>query len=143
MPGLSSHNDEARKSWDLGFNQAASSPEPRSGQETDCGNGLLSQVLRSPEKPVGQAPETGRPVRLIGNGLFQWKPSGCIAFRHSNGVIAELTRFGFPMTVDDEDVAKCFGLEIARLILNASFRQFEIARRESKQRTMIDIRRRR
>jgi len=26
------------------------------------------------------------------------KPTGCIAFKHSNGVISELTRFRFPMT---------------------------------------------
>lgn len=47
---------------------------------------------------------------LLGN-VTQWKPTGSIAFKHSNGVITELTRFRFPMNCDDEDVAKCFGLE--------------------------------
>src|SRR5678816_3303096 len=36
----------------------------RSGQETDRGKGILSQVLRGPEKPLDQAPEAGRPVCL-------------------------------------------------------------------------------
>jgi len=42
-------------------------------------------------------------------------------FTHSNGVIGELTRFRFPMLCDGENVAKCFGVEIARLILDTSF----------------------
>src|ERR1044071_235961 len=45
------------------------------------------------------------------------------------------------MTCDDEDVAKCFGLEIARLLLDSSFREFEIARHESEQRMMKQSRR--
>jgi hypothetical protein len=44
--------------------------------------------------------------------------------KHRNGVISEMTRFRFPMNCDDEDVAKCFGLEIARLLLDVSFREF-------------------
>ena len=72
------------------------------------------------------------PIRetLLG-AVDQWKPTGCIAFKHSNGVVSELTRFRFPMPCDDETVAKCFGVEIARLLLDASFREFERARRES------------
>ena len=35
------------------------------------------------------------------------------------------------MKCDDESVAKCFGLEIARLLLDASFRHFAKARYES------------
>jgi len=35
------------------------------------------------------------------------------------------------MNCDDKEVAKRFGLEIARLLLDASFREFEIARHES------------
>jgi len=34
----------------------------------------------------------------------------------------------FPMNCDDEGVAKCFGLEIARLLLDSSVRDFQIAR---------------
>ena len=77
---------------------------------------------------------------LLGD-VTKWKPTGCIAFKHSNGVITELTRFRFPMNCDDEDVAKCFGLEIARLLLDSSFREFEIARQESEQRMMKQSRR--
>ena len=38
------------------------------------------------------------------------------------------------MNCDDEDVAKCFGLEIARLLLDISFREFATARYESEKR---------
>ena len=61
--------------------------------------------------------------------VTQWKPTGCVAFKQSNGVISELTRFRFPMTCDDEEVAKCFGLEeIARLLLDSSFRESHVTR---------------
>ena len=66
--------------------------------------------------------------------VTQWKPTGCIGFKHANGVITELMRFQFPMNCDHEEVAKCFGLEIARLLLDSSFREFEIARQESEKR---------
>src|SRR5678815_1454698 len=35
---------------------------------------------------------------LLGR-VTQWKPTGCIAYKHSNGVVAELTRFRFPITL--------------------------------------------
>ena len=74
--------------------------------------------------------------------VTQWKPTGCIAHKHRNGVITELTRFRFPMNCDDEEVAKCFGLEIARLLLDSSFRDFQIARYESEKRMLREMRRR-
>ena len=77
---------------------------------------------------------------LPGN-VTHWKPTGCIAFKHANGVISELTRFRFPMNCDDKEVAKCFGLEIARLLLDSNFREFEIARHESEQRMIKQSRR--
>jgi len=77
---------------------------------------------------------------LLGQ-VTKWKPTGCIAHKHRNGVITELTRF--PMNCDDEDVAKCFGLEIARLLLDVSFRDFQIARYESEKRLIQQSRRRR
>src|SRR5678815_4221813 len=70
---------------------------------------------------------------LLGR-VTQWKPIGCIAYKHSNGVVVELTRFRFPMTFDDENVAKCFGLEIARLLLDSSYQEFVTARYESENR---------
>jgi len=62
--------------------------------------------------------------------------TGSIAFKPSNGVITELTRFRFPMT---EDVAPCFGLEIARILLDSSFRDFQMARYESEQRMIQQV----
>ena len=62
-------------------------------------------------------------------------------FKHSNGVISELTRFRFPMNCEDEDVAKCFGLEIARLLLDVSFRGFQLARYKSEKRLIDQSRR--
>jgi hypothetical protein len=78
---------------------------------------------------------------LLGR-VTQWKPTGCIAFKHTNGVITELTRFRFPMNCDDEGVAKCFGLEIVRLLLDTSFRDFKIARYDSEKRMIQQSRRR-
>ena len=57
-----------------------------------------------------------------------------------NGVITELMRFQFPMTCDDENVAKCFGLEIARMLLDSSYRDFAIARYESEKRLIRESR---
>jgi hypothetical protein len=74
--------------------------------------------------------------------VTQWKPTGCIGSKHSNGVISELTRFRFPMNCDDEEVAKCFGLEIARMLLDVSFRDFQIARYECEKRMVQQSRRR-
>ena len=36
-------------------------------------------------------------------------------------------RFQFPMNCDDENVAKCFALEIARMLLDSSYWDFAIA----------------
>ena len=79
---------------------------------------------------------------LLGR-VTQWKPTGCIAFKHTNGVITERTRFRFPMNCDDEEVAKCFGLEIARLLLDSSVRDFHLPRYESEKRMEKEMRRRR
>jgi hypothetical protein len=77
---------------------------------------------------------------LLGR-VTQWKPTRSIAHKHRNGVITELTRFRFPMNCDDEEVAKCFGLEIARLLLDTSFRDFQIARYDSEKRMIQQSRR--
>src|ERR1044071_9098599 len=79
---------------------------------------------------------------LLGD-VTKWKPTGSIAFKHSNGVITELTRFRFPMNRDDEDVAKSFGLEIARLLLDSSFGDFAKTRYKSEKRMVRDSRQRR
>jgi len=51
-------------------------------------------------------------------------------------VITELMRFHLPMKCDNKEVAKCFGLEIARLLFDSSFRDFQIARYESEKRML-------
>jgi hypothetical protein len=48
---------------------------------------------------------------LLGQ-VTHWKPTGCIAHKHRNGVITELMRFVFPMNCDEENVAKCFGWKL-------------------------------
>jgi hypothetical protein len=44
------------------------------------------------------------------------------------------------MTCDDEEDSKCFGLEIARLLLDSSFRDFAMARYESEKRLIRESR---
>lgn len=51
--------------------------------------------------------------------------------KHRNGVISELMRIQFPMTFEDEIVAKWFGLETARILLDSSYRLFAIGRYQS------------
>ena len=44
-----------------------------------------------------------------------WYATGSIGYRRPDRSVVELTRFRFPgMKFDDEDVAKWFGLELAR-----------------------------
>ena len=64
----------------------------------------------------------------------QYRGFGCIAYKNRKGLITELTRFEFPMTFDDKAVAEWFGLEIARILLDSSYRDFAIARYESEKR---------
>jgi hypothetical protein len=47
------------------------------------------------------------------------------------------------MTCDDEEVAKFSGLEIARILLDSSFRDFAKARYESEKQLIRDRRQRR
>lgn len=77
---------------------------------------------------------------LLGQ-VTKWKPTGCIAHKHRDGSITELMRFQFPRNCDDENVAKCLGLEIARILLDSSFRDFAIARYESETRRIQESRR--
>jgi len=45
------------------------------------------------------------------------------------------------MTVTNENVAKCLGLEIAQILLDSSFRDFAIARYESETQRLQESRR--
>jgi len=101
---------------------------------------------RSREQPMN---EEYRGLRLYGGcepisetllgQVTQWRPTGCIAYKHRTGLITELTRFQFPMTCDDENVAKCFGLEVARILLDSRFRDFAIGRYESEKRRIQEV----
>jgi hypothetical protein len=49
--------------------------------------------------------------------------------------LLELTRFQLrSMTFDEEEDAECFGLEITRLLVDSSYREFSIARYETEKR---------
>jgi hypothetical protein len=91
---------------------------------------------------IEEAKETYRRFNLYGGTnpvattllatVTEWSPKGTIAYARPNGVIVELTRLQLKsMAFQDEEVARCFGLELARLVLNASYRDFAIARYES------------
>ena len=57
------------------------------------------------------------------------------------GPITELTKLQMKsMAFDDENVAKCFGLELARIVLDACYRDFAIARYKT-EKTLIQQRR--
>jgi hypothetical protein len=93
-------------------------------------------------EPAAPRIDVGEPISdtLLGQ-ITQWKPTGCIAFKHRNGVISELMRIQFPMTFEDEIVAKWFGLETARILLDSSDRLFAIARYEREKRLAKQSRR--
>jgi hypothetical protein len=72
--------------------------------------------------------------RLLGR-ITQWSPTGSIDYSRRNGSLVELTRFRLPsMTIDDEAVAKRFGLELARLLVDSCYRDLVIARYETEKR---------
>jgi hypothetical protein len=50
-------------------------------------------------EPAAPRIDVGEPISdtLLGQ-ITQWKPTGCIAFKHRNGVISEIMRIQFPMT---------------------------------------------
>ena len=64
-----------------------------------------------------------------------WYARGDIDYRRPDRSVVELTRFRFPcMKFDDEDVAKWFGLELARLIVDSCYRDLVIKRYEAEKR---------
>jgi hypothetical protein len=68
---------------------------------------------------------------LLGH-ITQWSPTGSIEYVRPRGSVVELTRFRLPsFTVDDKVVAAWFGLELARLFVDSSYRAFVIARYET------------
>jgi hypothetical protein len=52
------------------FQSTAEFHRARRSQETDGRKEILPRILRFTEKPFDEAPETGGPVWLVGDGLF-------------------------------------------------------------------------
>ena len=73
-----------------------------------------------------------------------WYATGSIDYRRPDRSVVELTRFRFPgMKFDDEDVAKWFGLELARLIVDSCYRDLVMERYEIEKRRIQKRRQRR
>jgi hypothetical protein len=74
------------------------------------------------------------PESLLGR-ITAWYATGSIDFRRADHSVTELTRFRLPgMKFEDENVAKRFGLELARLFVDAFYRDFVIQRYEIEKR---------
>src|SRR5687768_3105356 len=77
---------------------------------------------------------------LLGR-ITAWYATGCIDFRRPDHSVVELSRFRFYcMKFDDENVAKRFGLELARLFVDAFYRDFVIERYEIEKRRIQERR---
>jgi hypothetical protein len=65
--------------------------------------------------------------------ITEWCPRGAIDYRCRDRSLVELTRVpAFPL--DDEPTAECFGLEIARLLVDSCYRELVIERYEMEKR---------
>jgi len=64
-----------------------------------------------------------------------WYSTGSVDYERPSRSVVELTRLQFrKMMFDEKETAEIFGLEIARLLLDTGYREFEIARDETKKR---------
>ena len=71
-------------------------------------------------------------------------PSGAIDYRRPDRSLVELKRFLVPaFPLNDEATAECFGLEIARLLVDIYYRELVIERHETEKRIIQQGRRRR
>jgi hypothetical protein len=67
--------------------------------------------------------------------VTQWYPTGSIDYLRRDHSLVELTRFRFKaMNFDEKVIAEWFGLRIARIVLDSSYREFAIARYEAEKR---------
>ena len=74
--------------------------------------------------------------------ITQWCPSGAIDYRRPDRSLVELTRFRVPaFPLNDEATAECFGLEIARLLVDIFYRDLAIERYEAEKRIIQQNRR--
>jgi hypothetical protein len=76
--------------------------------------------------------------------ITEWCPSGAIHYRRRDRSLVELTRFRVPaFPLNDEATAECFGLEIARLLVDTCYRDLVIEHYEKEKRHFQQSRRRR
>jgi hypothetical protein len=76
--------------------------------------------------------------------ITEWCPSGAIDYRRRDHSLVELTRFRVPaFPLNDEATAECFGLEIARLLVDVHYRELVTDRYETEKRIIQQSRRRR
>ena len=76
------------------------------------------------------------PVRktLLGC-ITEWFPRGAIDYRRRDRSLVELTRFRVPaFPLNDEATAECFGLEIARLLVDVYYRELVIEHDQAEKR---------
>ncbi|HEX2933448.1 MAG TPA: hypothetical protein VHV54_27210 [Candidatus Binatia bacterium] len=80
---------------------------------------------------------------LMGH-ITAWRAKGSIEFRRPDRSVVELIRFRLPqMKFDEQEIAMRFGLELARLFVDAFYRDFVIERYEIEKRRIQDKPRRR
>jgi hypothetical protein len=74
------------------------------------------------------------PETLLGR-ITNWYATGDIIYKRSDHSLVELARFRLAcMKFDDKAVAERFGLELARLFVDAFYRDFVIQRYETEKR---------
>jgi len=65
-----------------------------------------------------------------------WTPDGAVLFQRDNGSVAELVRFALhSFELTDEGVAALFGQELARLVVDTSYRELMAQQRVIEQQT--------
>ena len=61
--------------------------------------------------------------------MTEWCPSGAIDYPRPDRSLVELMRFRVPaFPLNDEETVECFGLEIARLLVDVYYRELRVER---------------
>ena len=77
---------------------------------------------------------------LLGR-ITAWHAKGSIEFRRRDHSVVELTRFRLPqMKFVEQEVARRFGLELARLFVDVFYRDFVMERYEAEKRRIQENR---
>jgi hypothetical protein len=91
----------------------------------------MTQSYRTFEIHGGAEP---MPKTLLGRTTL-WSAAGRIAYIRPDRSVVEITRFRLPgMKFDDEAVARWFGVELARLVVDWCYRELVIERYETEKR---------